>query len=131
MSFTTSVDYSLWGAGAEAISTGKEATVKAFVLHRITVLVAAIAVGGAGISTDALARGGGHGGSAIGEGHLGETGGGRFGGGAEHRGYGHYRGWGAPYEYYGDYDECLQQGSAQGLGGSDLDAYTSECANEN
>src|SRR5258708_31083728 len=124
MSFTTSVDYSLWGAGAEAISTGKEATVKAFVLHRITILVAAIAVGGAGISTDALARGGGHGGSAIGEGHLGETGGGRFGGGAAHPGYGHSRGWGRPYDYYADYEECLQQGTAQRLAGSGRHAYT-------
>jgi hypothetical protein len=37
--------------------------VKKFVLHRIAIIVAAIAVGSAGIATDALARGGGgHGG---------------------------------------------------------------------
>jgi hypothetical protein len=35
-------------------------------------------------------------------GHLGGIGGGHFGGRAEHQRYGHYRGWGAPYGYYGD-----------------------------
>ncbi len=62
-------------------------------LHRIAIMIAAIAVGSAGIATDAFARGGG--------------GGGHFGGRAEHQRYGHYRGWGAPYGYYGDsgYDD--------------------------
>jgi hypothetical protein len=91
-------------------------------LHRIAIMVAAIAVGSIGIATDALARGGGGGGhfsggmggahfGRIGEGHfggsmrgghLGRTSGGHFGGRAEHQRYGRYRGWGAPYGYYGD-----------------------------
>ncbi len=136
MSAVISIDHAdaFWGTGAEVTSTGKEATVKKFVLHGIAITVAAIVAGGAGISNDALARdggGGGHFGGAMSGGHLGGIGGGHFGGEAEHRRYGHYRGRGAPYQYYGDYDACLQQGSAEGLGGSDLDAYTSECANEN
>jgi hypothetical protein len=91
-------------------------------LHRIAIMIAAIAVGSAGIATDAFARGGGGGGhfgggmggghfggamsgghlGGIGGGHLGGIGGGHFGGRAEHQRYGHYRGWGAPYGYYGD-----------------------------
>src|SRR5215467_661957 len=91
-------------------------------LHRIAIMVAAIAVGSAGIATDALARGGnggggggGHFGGGMGGGHFGRMGGGHFGGAmsegylggigvghlggrAEHR---RYRGWG-PYGYYGD-----------------------------
>jgi hypothetical protein len=92
-------------------------------LHRIAIMVAAIAVVG-GIATDAFARGGGGGGGghlgggmggghfrtmgegqfggAMSRGHLGVIGGGHFGGRAEHQRYGHYRGWGAPYGYYGD-----------------------------
>jgi hypothetical protein len=119
----------LWGSIDEVISTGKEATVKKFVLHRIAIIVAAIAVGSAGIATDALARGGGggghggglggahfggmgggHFGGAMGGGHLGRIGGehfGRiggehFGGRAEHQHFGHHRGLG----YLGDYDAC-------------------------
>ena len=91
-------------------------------LHRIAIMVAAIAVGSAGIATDAFARGGGGGGGQFGggmggghfglmgegfggamsRGHLGGIGGGHFGGRAEHQRYGHYRGWGAPYGYHGD-----------------------------
>jgi hypothetical protein len=96
-------------------------------LHRIAIMIAAIAVGSAGIATDAFARGGGGGGhfgggmggghfggamsgghlGGIGGGHLGGIGEGHFGGRAEHQRYGHYRGWGAPYGYYGDsgYDD--------------------------
>jgi hypothetical protein len=69
---------------AEVMSIGTEATVKKFVLHRIAIIVAAIAVGGAGISTEALALaagwGGGHGGGGLGAGHFGELGGSHFGG---------------------------------------------------
>jgi hypothetical protein len=67
-------------------------------LHRIAIIVAAtLALGSAGIATDALARGGGGGGhlGGIGEGHF-------FGGRAEHRRYGHYQAWGEPDGYYGD-----------------------------
>jgi hypothetical protein len=111
----------LRGAIAEVISTGKESAVKKkesavqkFVLHRIAIIVAAIAVGSAGLATDALARGGGgegHSGGGMGGGHFGGMGeghfggkmsGGHFGGRAEHQPYGHYRGWGEPYGYYGD-----------------------------
>src|SRR5260370_37378165 len=59
----------LWGRIDEVISTGREATVKKFVLHRIAIIVAAIAVGSAGIATDALARGGGGGGHGGGFAH--------------------------------------------------------------
>ena len=122
MSGTTSIDHSdaLWGAIAEVISTGKESGVKKFLLHRAAIIVAAIAVGSAGIATDALARGGeGHSGGGMGSGyfggmseghfggtmsggHLGAIVGGHFGGSAEHQRYGHYRGGEAPYGYYGD-----------------------------
>jgi len=79
-----------------------------FALHKIAMLAVAIAVGSAGIATDAWARGGGgghgggggsgghfgggmgggHFGGAMGGGHLGEMGGGHFGGalGAGHLG---------------------------------------------
>jgi hypothetical protein len=100
----------------------KESAVQKFVLHRIAIMVAAIAVGSAGIATDALARGGGgeghsgggmggghfgrmgegHFGGAMSGGHFGGIGGDHFGGRAEHQPYGHYRGWGEPYGYYGD-----------------------------
>ena len=80
-------------------------------LHRIAIIVATIAVGSAGIATDAFARGGGggshvggggHFGGGMGEGHFGGAmSGGHFGGRAEHQRYGHYRDWGAPYGYYG------------------------------
>src|ERR1700681_962874 len=73
-------------------------------LHRIAI-IAAIAVGSAGIATGAFARGGGgggHFGGGMGEGHFGGAmSGGHFGGSAEHQRYGHNRGWGAPYGYYG------------------------------
>jgi hypothetical protein len=93
---------------------------KKFLLHRIAIIVAAIAVGSAGIVTDALARGGGgghggglggahfggmgggHFGGAMGGGHLGRIGGEHFGGGAERQRYGYHRGSG----YYGAYDTC-------------------------
>ena len=83
-------------------------------LHRIAIVFAAIAVGSAGISTDALARGGGggsHFGGGMGGGHFermgeahfgGAMSGGHFEGRDEHHRYGHYRGLGAPYGYYGD-----------------------------
>ena len=81
-------------------------------LHKIAIIVAAIAVGSAGIATDAFARGGGggshvggggHFGGGMGEGHFGGAmSGGHFGGRAEHQPHGHYRGWGEPYGYYGD-----------------------------
>jgi hypothetical protein len=64
---------------AEVMSIGTEATVKKFVLHRIAIIVAAIA-----ISTEALALaagwGRGHGGGGLGAGHFGELGGSHFGG---------------------------------------------------
>jgi hypothetical protein len=54
--------------------------VKKFVLHRTAIIVAAMAVGGAGIATDALARAGGgsggHLGGGLGGGHFGGMGGG-------------------------------------------------------
>src|SRR6266403_4695340 len=124
MSATTSSDHAdaCCGSIAEVISTGKDTAVKKFVLHRIAIIVAAIAVGSAGIATDALARGGGggghfgggmgaahfggmgggHFGGAMGGGHLGRIGGEHFGGRAEHQRYGYHRGSG----YYGDYDAC-------------------------
>jgi len=61
-----------------------------FALHKIAMLAVAIAVGSAGIATDAWARGGGgghggggggHFGGGMGGGHLGGMGGGHFGGG--------------------------------------------------
>ena len=51
-----------------------------FALHKIAMLAVAIAVGSAGIATDAWARGGGGGGGGGG-GHFGGGGGGHFGGG--------------------------------------------------
>ena len=102
--------------------SGKKATLKKFMLHKVAIIVAAIAVGGACMATDAIARGGGHGGSGgqfggrlggshfdrmggghflMSGGHLGGIGGDHFGGRAEHQRYGHYRGWGAPYGYWG------------------------------
>src|SRR5271165_1865690 len=94
----------LRGSIDAVISTGKEAAVKKFVLHRIAIIVAAMAVGSAGIATDALARGGGAGGhgGGLGGAHFGVMGGGHFGGRAEHQHYGYHRGLG----YYGGYDAC-------------------------
>jgi hypothetical protein len=46
--------------------------------------------------------GGGHFGGAMSGGHLGGIGGDHFGGRADDQRFGHYRGWGAPYGYYGD-----------------------------
>jgi hypothetical protein len=123
MSATKTIGYAdaLRGSIDAVISTGKEATVKKFLLHKIAIIVAAMAVGSAGIATDALARGGGagghggglggahfgvmgggHYGGAIGGGHLGRMGGEHFGGRAEHQHYGYHRGLG----YYGGYDAC-------------------------
>src|ERR1700730_13832526 len=108
---------------------------KKAVLHRIAIIVAAIAVGGAGIATDAFARGGGgggghgggggghfggamggghfgggmgggHFGGAMGGGHLGGVGGAHLGGRIEHGRYGHYRARGTPYGYSGDDASC-------------------------
>ena len=82
MSVPTSIDHAP-EAIAEVISTGKKATVKKFVLHRTAIIVAAMAVGGAGIATDALARGGGSGGylgGGLGGGHFDRMGTGHFGG---------------------------------------------------
>jgi hypothetical protein len=90
-----------------------------FMLHRIAIMIVAIAVGNSGIATDAFARGGGggghfgggmgggHFGGAMSGGHLGGISGSHFGGRAERQRYGHYRGWGTPYGYYGDsgYDD--------------------------
>ena len=77
-------------------------------LHKIAIVVAAVALGSVIVSTDALARsgGGGHmGGGHIGGGHIGggavggHFGGQRFGGGfARH---GHIRGFGGPYYDFG------------------------------
>ena len=67
-----------------------------FALHKIAMLAVAIAVGSAGIATDAWARGGGggHFGGGMGGGHLGGMGGGHFGGGmgGEHLGAGAHLG---------------------------------------
>jgi hypothetical protein len=57
-----------------------------FALHKVAIIVAALAVGSAGIATDAFARGGGGGGG----GHGGGGGGGHFGGGG--MGGGHFGG---------------------------------------
>jgi hypothetical protein len=52
-------------------------------LHKVAIIVAAIAVGGACMATDAIARGGGHGGSGqfgdrLGGSHFDTMGGGHF-----------------------------------------------------
>jgi hypothetical protein len=97
----------LWRAIAEVISTGKKATMQRFVLHKIGIIVAAVAVGGAGIATDSLARGGGgsggHLGGGLGGGHFDRTGrdfggamsGGHLGwiGGSHFAGGFHHRSW--------------------------------------
>ena len=81
-----------WGDGRVG-SNGKAAAMKKFALHRIAVVVMAIALGSAAIATDAVARGGGgggHGGGGMGGGHFGGgIGGGHFGGGM---GGGHFGG---------------------------------------
>jgi hypothetical protein len=96
-----------WATRVEIIRT-KGNVMTIFALHKIAMLAVAIAVGSAGIATDAWARGGGgghgggggsgghfgggmgggHFGGAMGGGHLGEMGGGHFGGalGAGHLG---------------------------------------------
>jgi len=86
--------------------------VKKLALHKIAIIVAAMAVGSAGIATDALARGGGGGTrGGLGGGHFGGIGErqfgdamtrGHFGGRGQRQHYGPYRGWAAPYGYYGD-----------------------------
>ena len=103
---------------------GKEVIMNKIV-HRMAIIVATLAVGGAGVATDALAHAGRAGAHF---GHFGRTGGGHFGVGAAYQGYGDYRGWAMPY---GRYDGC----SAGDLGRSELDlnrrsridAYMSEC----
>jgi hypothetical protein len=84
MSATKTIGYAdaLRGSIDAVISTGKEATVKKFLLHKIAIIVAAMAVGSAGIATDALARGGGAGGhgGGLGGAHFGVMGGGHYGG---------------------------------------------------
>jgi hypothetical protein len=100
---------------------------KKFALHKIAIIVAAIAVGSAGIATDALARGGGggHFGGAMGGGHFGGIGGEHFGG--EHQHFGEHRGWRAPYEYYGGCSADLGSSEWDLNRRSRIDAYTSEC----
>jgi hypothetical protein len=99
---------------------GKEAVMTKSVLHRVAIIVATIAVGCAGISTDALARagrGGGH------FGHFGRTGAGHFGVGAASQPYGDY-----PNGYYGGCTGGDLGGSELDLGRrSRIDAYTSGC----
>ena len=95
------------------------------IVQRMAIIVATLAVVGAGVATDALARAGRAGGHF---GHFGRTGGGHFGVGAAYQRYGDYRGWAMPY---GHYDGCC----AGDLGRSELDlgrrsridAYMSEC----
>jgi hypothetical protein len=95
-------------------------------LRKTMIVLAAAAALAGGVSADAFAAGG-HGGGgggghagAFGGGHMGggmagshfggvgeshfggAMSGGNFGGRAERQRYGHYRGWGAPYGYYGD-----------------------------
>ena len=107
---------------------------KNFALHKIAIIVAAMAVGGAGISTDALARGGGggghggggaHFGGAMGGGHMGRIGGEHFGGERQH--FGEHRDWGAPYGYYGGCSADLGSSELDLDQRSRIDAYTSEC----
>jgi hypothetical protein len=64
--------------------------VKKFELCRTAIIIAIIAVGGAGIPTDALARGGGQGGggSAFAGGHFGGMAGRHFGGAVRARHFG-------------------------------------------
>jgi len=78
-----------WATRVEIIRT-KGNVLTIFALHKIAMLAVAIAVGSAGIATDAWARGGGgghggggggHFGGGMGGGHLGGMGGGHFGGG--------------------------------------------------
>src|SRR5713226_5963729 len=117
MSARKSIDHAvdLWRSIDEVISTAKESAVKKFVLPRIAIIAAAIAVANVGITTHALARGGGggghfggglggahfggmgggHFGGAMGGGHLGRIGGEHFGGRAEHEHFGHHRGLGS------------------------------------
>jgi len=81
-------------------------------LHRIAIVVVAVALGSAAIATDAVAAGGnagGHWGGGVGGGQFGGAmGGGRFGGGRfagrfEHGHHGRVRGLVVPFGYYDDW----------------------------
>jgi hypothetical protein len=97
-------------------------------LHRIAIVVVAVALGSAVIATDAVAAGG-HGGESMGGGHFGGAmAGGRFGGGFEagrfeHDHYGRGRGWAVPFGYLDDYGDY---GSYSNNGCRSLDAYGCE-----
>jgi hypothetical protein len=91
-------------------------------LRKTMIVLATAAALTGGLTADAFALGGGggghsggggHFGGGMGGGHFGGVGeshfggvmsGGHFGGGAEHQRYQRYRGWGAPYGYYGESD---------------------------
>jgi hypothetical protein len=81
------------------------------ILHRIAIVIAAVAFGSAVIGTDALAAGGNagvHGGGGMGGGHFGGAiagdrfGGGSFAGRFEHGHHGRVRGLEVPFGYYDD-----------------------------
>src|SRR4051812_25372755 len=83
---------------------------KRHLLCKIAIVVAAVAIGGAGMASDALARGGGGGrGGAFAGAHFGRAGGRQFSGAGRAR---HFAGravhgrfgqvWAAPYGYYDD-----------------------------
>jgi hypothetical protein len=96
-------------------------------LHRIAIVVVAVALGSAVIATDAVAAGG-HGGESMGGGHFGGAmAGGRFGGGFEAGRFehGHYGrgGLAVPFGYYDDYGGY---GSYSNNGCRSLDAYGCE-----
>src|SRR3981081_982680 len=87
MSVATSTDHALARSGERwmrSSQSGKKATLKKFMLHKVAIIVAAIAVGCACMATDAIARGGGHGGSGgqfggrLGGSHFDRMGGGHF-----------------------------------------------------
>src|SRR5258708_30594917 len=94
---------------AESSATEKVAVMRKSILHRIAIVIAAVAFGSAVIGTDALAAGGNagvHGGGGMGGGHFGGAiAGDRFGGGSfarrfEHRHHGRVRGLAGPLGLY-------------------------------
>jgi hypothetical protein len=91
---------------------GKVILMKKLALHKIVVLIAALAVGSASIAGDALARGGGGGGG----GGFGGGGGGGFGGGGGHGGDG-FGGGGPGGGGFGGHPGGLGGGHMGGFGG--------------
>ena len=95
---------------SQATVSKRTLAMKKHLLCKIAIVVAAMAIGGAGMASDALARGGGGGGGgAFAGAHFGGVGGRQFSGAgrarpfagrAVHRRFG--RVWAAPYGYYDD-----------------------------